>query len=45
MHTFSGKVKIIRKSLEFIFSDFLLKAPSQQNIFKNAKEKFKVPSF
>ena len=45
MHTFSGKVKVIRKSLEFIFFDFLLKVPSHQNIFKNAKEKFNVPSF
>ena len=45
MHTFVFKAKIGRKSLEFIFSDFLLKAQSHQNVIKNDLEKFNAPRF
>ena len=37
--------KNIWKLLEFLFSDFLLKALSHQNVFKNALEKFNGPRF
>ena len=46
MHTFADKAKTIWKLFEFIFSDFLLKALSHQNVFKNALEKkFNAPKF
>ena len=44
-HTHIDKSKIIRKSFEFIFFDFLLKALFHENVFKNALEKFNVPRF
>ena len=35
-HTFVDEAKIVRKSFEFIFYDFLLKAPSHETVFKNS---------
>ena len=40
MNTFVDYAKVILKSFEFIFSDFLLKALSHENVFKNARYKF-----
>ena len=45
IHTFIDKAKIIWRSFEFIFSDFLLKTLSHQKVFKNALEKFNAPRF
>ena len=45
MHTSAQKAKIIWKLFEFIFSDFLLKPLSHQNVFKSALEKFNAPRF
>ena len=45
IHIFVDKAKIIRKSFEFTFSDFSLKALSHQNVFKNALEKFNALRF
>ena len=45
IHTFADKAKFIWKLLEFIFSDFLLKALPHQNVFKNALEKFNAAKF
>ena len=45
IHTFADKVKIIWKLFELIFSNFLLKALSHQNVFKNALKKFNAPRF
>ena len=45
LHTFVDEAKIIRKSFEFIFSEFSLKTLSQQTVFKNALENFNTPSF
>ena len=39
---FVDEAKIIWKSFEFIFFDFLLKALCHQTIFKNALEKFNL---
>ena len=44
MHTFTNKAKIIWKLFESKFSNFLLKALSHENVFKNALEKFNAPA-
>ena len=45
IHTCFEKVKIIRKSIKFVFSDFLLKAQSHQSVLKSALEKINASRF
>ena len=45
IYIFADKAKIIRKSFELIFSDFLLKALFHQNVLKNALETYNAPRF